>query len=353
MTTAVAIGGLSVPAILTPPTFGKAALATLELWHAVVVAGGQVFQITETGSIKGASFGIAANMWTTPAAIDVRLETVGSDGRPTGTLWATNTNYSITSGIAANTWQSVDFTAPASVTRGDFVALVIQPSTTYDFYLKINNGGPLRFPYGTAKVSGAWNKDTYTLQCGLKYADDAYRHFPGVSTWSVIDNTDFNTGNTPDEIGIKFVAPFDCTVGGVWSTAELASASAITFKLYDGATTVFTFSVGGAMSNNAPPGLNQHILPASYSLTAGATYRLTAQSSSVSSMRLTKGTVSAAALMAANHMGADCVWTERTDGGSWTDISTQRPFMGLLLDGVPAGGGGGGSVASPQVYLLG
>jgi hypothetical protein len=358
--TAVALGGLAIPAMLTPPAFGNQALGSVNVWSSVIVSIAQIFQVTESGSIKGADFRVGTVFSAPNTNYTVRLETVNSNGEPSGTLWATNTEYTLTTGLGSTGWKTGDFVAAATVSRGDLVALVIKPETTYDINVTINQNagstlGYVSFPYACTKSGGVWVRQGYTMQMGLKYSDDAYRHIPGVASWQSIDETNIRTSTTPDEVGIKFVCPFDCSVGGVWSTAHLTGAVGYTYKLYDASNNViFTKSFDKISSVTTARGLSQLMLNASYELTEGETYRLTVQNADASADFLVYGgTVNSSALMESQHMGGDCIWTERTDAGSWTDTNTRRAFMGLLLDGVPdAGGGGGGGAATPQIAVV-
>jgi hypothetical protein len=355
---AVAIGGLAVPAILTPPTFGKTALVGQTVWSSTVTTVAQIFQVAEAGSIKGADFNVGIVYGTPSTNYNVRLETVGSDGVPTGTLWATNTEYTLTTGLGTG-WKTGDFTASATVARGDIVALVIKPNTTYDIEITRSQNpgstlGVVSFPYGCTKSGSTWATQAFTFQVGLKYSDDTYRHLPGVASWKTIGSTALRTSTSPDEVGIKFVCPFDCSVGGIWSTAHVGLNGGYTYKLYDASNTViFTRTYGAVAGFASSSGLSQLMLDASYELTGGDTYRLTVQGTDAAGdLNVYSGTVDSAALMGSQHMGADCIWTERTDAGSWTDTTTKRPFMGLLLDGVPVAGGGGGGSASPQIAII-
>jgi hypothetical protein len=76
---------------------------------------------------------------------------------------------------------------------------------------------------------------------------------------------------------------------------------------------------------------------------AAGTYRLIFKPTTTSHVTLYHYDVPSNAHFAAAEVGIGWYYTQRTDGGSWTDTDTKRPLMGLLFDGVDVSGGGGGS----------
>jgi len=42
--------------------------------------------------------------------------------------------------------------------------------------------------------------------------------------------------------------------------------------------------------------------------------------------------VISAAAMDELSFGQDCIWTQRTDGGAWTQTATKRAMLGLVID---------------------
>ena len=85
-----------------------------------------VFEAPQDGDITGFGFRVDSITSTT---VDVRLETVDtSTGLATGTLVDTNTNNTLA--ISSTGWKEVTFTAAATVSKGDLLAIVITDTTS-------------------------------------------------------------------------------------------------------------------------------------------------------------------------------------------------------------------------------
>lgn len=292
---------------------------------------------------------------TTGALLDIRLETVdAATGAPTGTLVDTNSNATrLILATEDNTWIEVTLTAPATVLKTQRIALVIvnpvvSPGTLNiaRFTNQVNN-----FPYN-ALFTGTWTLQQDAPIMAVRYDDTTYPPILGAFPCSVINQTTFASNSTPDEIGLFFRCNFNQRFAGVWAWVELDGD--VDVKLYDsnGSTVLETLSfdkdIRGATS--ARLAVARFVTPRTFALNTD--YRLTILPTTTTTCSIAMMTFAAAALMDGVPMGQTWHKTERTDAGAWTQTTTQRPFMGLILDQLDDGAGAGGGVG-PQIMRAG
>lgn len=157
-----------------------------------------------------------------PLNWDFRVETV-SNGRPTGNLWATNTNSAVSvANTDDNVWKSATLTAAATVAQGDLIALVIRsPSSgTFSFTaggfsnLQASVGG--NFPYCMTDSAG---DNTYeTLVSGapsmsIKISGTWLRIEPLIPIMTATAAT-VNNGTNPDEFALRLYPPVKMRMKG-------------------------------------------------------------------------------------------------------------------------------------------
>ncbi len=306
---------------------------------------GVVFVAPKSGNI--ASFGWLPSTPAT-ATLELRAEPVGTDGFPTGSLWATNTNLT---GITptANTWRWDTFTAAVAVTKGDLVAIFLKYASGTSSGVRQWNNIVSGFyinglPYNIVNA-GSPAKSTYAMVCAIKYDDGSVPPcglLPVATTTNptvTIDET-----STPDEVGIKFTLPFACTVAGMAMKAVFAGRL-FDVHLYDGSDNVLASLTGiDTDKSGNVHALGTYLFSAEVNLAPVTTYRLTmAPKSGAASVSVPKVTFDASSTRSAWPGGANAVWTQRTDGGAWTDTDTAISVLELLVskldDGASAGGG--------------
>ena len=181
---------------------------------------------------------------------------------------------------------------------------------------------------------------------GVRYNDGSYAWTPWLFPASTFGNTAFNSASTPDERGLYFSSPVPVRASGIWVYVD-ADAD-FDLKLYDsdGSTVLKTIAVDTDLRALVAARIQYHYFPASQELLANTNYRLTALPGA-SSIGLAEFTVNAAAIMDAFSGGQACHLTTRADAGAWTQTTTQRPIMGLIIDGLSDGAGGGGMIVHP------
>jgi hypothetical protein len=301
---------------------------------------GWVMQAPKTGTIDRVGF-LTVTV-TTGDTVDVRVETVDASGLPTGTLFGTNTNNSqVIAAADDNTWFEVTLTAGASVTRGDFFAVVVSlPGSGATGNMQIARYSPvisITPPYCLLYTS-SWAKGSFSPVGSVRYSDATYPPIPGLVSVTALAANNVNTGTTPDERGVKFVPNCGCKVSGIWFATSSASDSVV--KLYDSTDTLLASK---AYDGDVAQATNPRMvtLDTEVTLTAGATYRATVLPSSATNVQLWRLTHRSDA--AAQMPGNDWAFQEttRTDAGAWTDTANARTQMGLVLSAVEDGASSG------------
>lgn len=339
-------GGLWIPR----PSIGSQGAPSYQanLLDAAAERFSAIFKVPKTGNVSHLHF--RTGVVTASTTLDVRLETVdGSTGDPSGTLFGTNTNGSQAS-LASSTWYRVALTAAAAVTRGDFVALTIANSGSGNLNIVSVNSNFVRakFPY-TDLFAGAgptWTKSDTAPCCALEYDDGSFAISPGVVPVSNLAGEMIESDTTPDEIALKFRLPGPVRVSGCWLTANYGAAADFDLVLYDsdGTTALRTISLDATNKFGAASGLQTYDFGASQALLANTYYRLALKpSSAVNAVTIDVLTVNSAGLMDCFGGGQDFHYSVRTDAGAWSDTTTKRPFLGLIIDQIDDGTGSGSS----------
>ena len=300
---------------------------------------------------------------TSAPVLDVRVETV-SNGRPSGTLWAANTNGSCTPS-GANTWQTVTLTSAASLTPGDQFAIVfVYSSGTANFQFTVASTVLLVNPMAHIPVilqdtgGGTWGAPTTVapLCMFVEFGTAGVRYLPNLCPIDLsITLTAFNSGSAADEYALKVVPPFKCRVIGIraW-LANIAAGANFTVSLWPSSSTTDSDALGQcafdgdmAISTSQDGAVDSFFDPVT--LTAGNTYYLgvradTANNLSVPRIPTPSGiTDSMKALppQDASFTEYSRAWSAGS-AGSWTQAANNYIPFSLLIDQLDDGAGGGG-----------
>lgn len=268
----------------------------------------------------------------------------------------------ITSGIATGAWlEPTDYMGSGglgsgskrSVTIGEYLSAVIEfPSfvagdsvTTVRFGITDDlsaNQNPL---VNTGAGYTATNNNGWPL--GLLYDGDSdYTPFLGdhwVPFATFVADAAYGSGSTPDERGMRFQLPWDCIVDGVEISADWDADADIVIYDSDGTSVLATVNQDSENRLGTNPGPIKVPFP-DVALLANTTYRVTAKPTTASTLQLQTFTASSNAHLGGISGGSSWYYTQRTDGGSWTDTDTKRPWIRFHIkaqDGSPGGSGGG------------
>jgi len=344
-------GPLWVPTPLGA-VFNQAPSTITLTMNAAGQAYGVRFRVPKTGTLETVEFALSTVFQAPTNGLRISFQDLSS-GFPDGTQ---DQYRDVTSGISTGAWivpgamtsDGTDGGSKRSVTAGDYLGIVIE-------FVSFVTGDSLRFPTldnsGTRatymlpkqrgvifrNASGVWSDQEDEPLIALKYTDGSYAQLG--TPWFPIKSlnaTNFNSSSTPNERGLRFVLPFGARVSGAWVRCALPAAADVV--LYDASDNVLaSSSLSADLNRNG----NAYVPFAPTELAAG-TYRLTFKPTTTSNVSLYDFDVESNAHLAAVEGGVEWYYTERTDGGSWTDTTTKRPWMGLLFDGIDVGGSSGG-----------
>lgn len=293
--------------------------------------------------------------------LDVRIETLGADGNPTGTLAGTNTNATVS--ISSDGIKTATLTASASLTAGTAYAVVFAYSSgnygIAGWNIEAGNRQSLiggHIGYVRSYIGGAWSAVTshsnFGPQFALKLSGGGYANLPGMNAFSAINRTTFNNTTSVRKRGAAITPRFAGRVcgwamwgGGVNSSdfiMELRSTGGSLLATYTADKDMGTFYGSAGVNYGA---FCRGYFAATYDITAGTTYDLLMVPNSATNMQVhtasiivTGETNSIQALPGQ----ADCIQVEIDSGSVRTTDNTKWPLMSLLFSHLDDGAGGGG-----------
>jgi len=317
---------------------------------------GYAFQIPKDGEVSEICFrteSISGGDFT----FDVRLETVAADGTPSGTLKDTDSNASQEILNADdNTWFETTLTATATVTQGEWVAIVLNmtvDSGSVASFSRFSDEQELHASYVLLDTGSGWVKQSQATRgvATVKYSDGSYAHIPGLWPVKSIGTDTFNNTDTPDHIGIRFQLPVPCRARGCWLWTDMSGDFDVILVDTDGdasapiATAVIDKDFTRASGTVT---IAKILFAASVALAKDVNYWLATRPSSATDVSVYNWTVESAGIM--DCFGAGQNWQystgkDPTGTGDWTTTATKRMWAGLLFDQFDdaAGGGGGGA----------
>lgn len=307
----------------------------------------------------------------TPGTCRVGIQSVNTNGDPSGT-WLGYTDYTANATNFPNfSGVILDITAngTASVTRGQLYAIVMYAqSGTWDASNNLQwtttyaGAGQYvtTFPTMKAVVGGVANNSNNPQPHPNIFCESSTATYgnPQINPSNVAS---WNSGSSPDEIGVKFSLVSSWTTNfnvlgmqGILGVTN--SAATATMKLYDSSNTLLqskSFTATELFAGNAGVGMRTLMFDTATlsSLSPGSTYRLTLEVTSASlgfttfiQVNYPNNTVNRAFVGSGTY-----VRTERTNAGAWTDTDTVVPAWKLIISAATASGGG--AATEPRVGL--
>jgi hypothetical protein len=309
------------------------------------------FRVPKSGVLETCEFRIGTVSNNPDNGLRISFQDLDSSGNPDGTQ---DQYRDIAGPFSSNTWitpgiMSHDGTnggTKRTVTAGQVLAVVLE-FTSFTAGDSINID-VLDHPSAPGGITGfdlidylfesaAWSKSLNAGYLALKYETDGYEPVaqdmvPALALSSVT----YNTGSASDEYALRFQVPCDMQVDGGWVRADIDNDAELV--LYDGdGTTVLGSATFDASQRTLTTAHNHNGNFAPVTLIAGVTYRLSLKPTTGSSIILYGWTANSAGLMAAATGGVEWHRSKRADAGSWTDESTERPWMGIHVSAVPSG----------------
>jgi hypothetical protein len=323
-------------------TSGNLAGAVLD---GTTVKRGLIIQVPATGTLDKIVF--RTGSFATPQTLRISVQTVGADMLPTGSYYGSSAQQTQAS-PAANTTYTITLGTPATgATRGDFVAVVIEwDGTTGTGQIFGSNGTTTQLPGGVSHNGSAWALNStliplITVGYGSTYYD------VGRSLITAVTGGAFNsssTGTVPsgDERGNKFICATPMRAVGIWiqggSTAAGANYDVVLYS--NGGSVLASLSVDGDIAASAS--WRHHYFATPYEMTA-ATYYVALKPTTTNNCTIQYDTV-----ILQETMPGGTAWSmaTRVDAGAWSESTGFLARIGLIVDQLEVGGGGG-SVAMP------
>ena len=319
---------------------------------------GQVLMISKTGNIR--NVWIRTGSVTNGDDLKISLQGVNSSGLPDGTIKGTgNAGYVVATinDSDDNIWAGpFQLGVDVAVTQGETISLVVEWSSYTDGSLVIPLASPFLDKYNCYQVTdltatpGTWRKATTSHQCiALEYDDGTYMVGNIGAIYSRRGTVNVNT--TPDEYGNLFQMPFPCRAIGFWIYADPDYDAVLT--LYDASSNILANATIEADYRYATSESYFEVFfdsdpAANVTLAKDTDYRMVVASTSSKNISFKDLSVPEAAAMKVMDLGTSCYMTYRTDGGTWTESTTRRVCMGLILDQLDNGvGSGGGLLTHP------
>lgn len=182
--------------------------------NATGVGFGIVTSIYETATLTGASIRLHAKAGT-PGLLQLSLQTVGTDGKPTGTILnGGNAKGTVDiTGVTAGTWADVTFTSATTVNRGDVFALVAEGVTGGGTWSGTNTATlttnissfdeGTSFPYWATLSGGVYTKSNQRQH-------ECYKLVSSTKTYGMpirVAETNSPAITSTSEVGLKFNLP--------------------------------------------------------------------------------------------------------------------------------------------------
>mgnify|MGYP001616113430 CR=1 FL=1 len=320
-----------------------------------------VFKAPKTGTLESVSFSLGTV--TTGDTLKVSFQDIDiATGNPDGvvdqyrTVVVADTDDGVTKDTGILSSDGTDTGTKRSVTAGDYLAIVIEYNARVGGVLNIvgallgvETDAMIGATYVTHYTT-SWAKNTTTLpRFALKYNDGSYPYMPiGFPITAIGPTVTINTETSPDEAALKFRVPAPIQVIGAWFIGDLDGDADVV--LYDDAGSVVasasldkdirmvTSRVPFSVLFNAPATLSKN-----------AWYYLSLKPTTTTSVILNYFTVSVKTKLDQMDGGQDFHYATRTDVGAWTASTIVRPLMGLIINGIDDGVGGGGGILKPPL----
>ena len=319
---------------------------------------GFILRAPKAGEIS--KIGFKTNVVTTGDTVDVRLENVSTTtGLPDGTLVdGVAANVGVVISTTDNTWYTATLTATATVTKGQYIAVVIVNGAVpgviniakHDVTIRTEG----RFPF-SAQFTASWVDVAGAPNVVIGYDDGT---FPDLN-WDGPRCADgggeiaFNSTDSPDEIGNIFQIPFPARVAGFEFSADLGVTQAMEVILYDsdGTSELLNFSPEeDTQRDETNPGKYIYKFASTADLVKDTNYRLVLKPGTTDT-EVQFYSVDDAAHLESWPGGTAMHRTERTNAGAWSQTTTQRiqiyPIFSAFGDDA-----GGGTTFIPRRQLL-
>ena len=314
---------------------------------------GMIFQAPHTGLITGMG-ALAGNTITSGDANMIwqleSVDTSSTPAKPSGTI--------ISAGVVGNTnpnvaqiWYDAVFGTGYNATKGELLAAVVKRPSGGSFngqfralgILETGATAPMS-PYLVVNVGAGWVAGQTSAPVMAISYNGTYHMIRGV--WQGIPGSEvFTSASNPNVRGVAWTPRFKCRVTGLWMIINTAAAYTVNFYDSNGATVLATAS-GAANQRSGSTMRSLVFLPFNTTITptVGSTYFIGIVPGA-SNFELYRYVLPNTAIMASTTLGNDFYYSAANNPpaspASWTPTLLRRPFMGLSIDQLDDGLGGG------------
>jgi len=283
--------------------------------------------------------------------------TTGPPIQPDGTWLAGGTSYATIpdSSITASTWtRSGTVSGSLSMANGDLACIVVEPENYAGSDSFVISGVWTRLNWlgiGVSYNGSAWSNPA-NMSHLLEFTDGTFGYIGHAAPFnSVATIITFNSSSSPDEYALKFVPTTAMRVAGICAENPYATTTGNSdFVLYSGTTQLASASIDAQqfVSTSSTSNTQCAMFSSVQALSSGTTYYAAIKPTTTNNVRVLWNGAADASYWSTWGGGTTSSYSTRTDAGSWSDTTTRRPLIWLLVDGsgsTTSGGSGAYVVA--------
>ena len=330
------VSNLILPGPWNPPTGNSPNTSTLSL-NGSSDKVGWVFQALDTATITHLGLSLASD--NNPPDYTIGLQGIDTDGYPDGTYLgggspASATFNSQTEGWGNSTFNWVELDNSYDVTIGDYLAYIVEYDTgtigysnQSTFRYMNSNIEYLRFPAARTDVGGGWVRQVngYAIY-GVKGADFVWG-FPVQQLASAALNT--NGHRAAMKVSLDSNIMSSAILSGIRMRAQFGSIGSVKVGIWEGTTERESISFDIDYINLSLQGKIDIRFDNEYTLDAGTEYYIGIER--VDSTNYLHTWSHAEANDLNSHYGGQDWCLSEYNGSSWSDTTTERPIIDLLL----------------------
>jgi hypothetical protein len=311
------------------PSHLWSAAQTARTMNATSTAYSVILPIPRAGTITGIVFNVSTV--TSSQSVTGSLQTRdATTGYPTGTNYGGSLPGTLAT--VATGLNTIALATPATVVKGDQTCAVIAWTSTTGT-IGIAGSNPAVSNKAMQFVSGVWGQGPVIIQATLVYSDGSYAE-TGPLLGTITNNNLFNSGNTPDERGLKWMPRQNFRVYGVSFYGTVAANTKPEFVLYDDTNTAIATTSEYQQGVFVRP--LDILFPTPVVLDKTRNYYLMLKPAATNTGIHYIDFLNAAAMTAAMafYLGSSAIYSSRTDAGAFSDAALRLPFLAPIYDAV-------------------
>lgn len=307
-----------------------------------------IFQAPKAGYIDTLKFRVTTT--TTGATVTVGLYSINTNGDPDIASGALGTTTLVVNATDDNKWLDVTLGTPVTVTEGQLLSMVVsQPSSSAGSMTLTTMGNGRDFGWGSEipyadLYTTVWAKiglNRPFFAVGYTSSGGIYPTWEGGPMWpgdgaTPLATVSYNTGSANIEFGNIIIPNRRIRVCGMWAYMYHATTADYRMKFYrsPAGTPVeecTTPLIDGAASSNTSGGIHTLKFTTKKILEAGVKYAFTVLPGTTNSVNIYK-TVANATTDMENIQGGSNMYGCYRAAGAFTEETTTRYVMGLIID---------------------